>query len=361
MKRSVGLHSVHEGIGSTGLAGAALWESLRPALALAVCLLLGAIYLGCQADLDRLYVLPLDDPPTEADWEASVGLELLARGGRTSQRSEADVDSDAVHASTASCHHGAEALPVRIKVRAFHTRDRLYLRFEWADPTADRGPSWAWDGTGWRAGDRREDGLGILWGRDAERFSCARACHLEDWRVAGPRAFADYAMASPAGATPLDFWVWRAGRGRIGGMADDGRLGPQGREGDGPGDLFIPNSVRARTGADGAFSPGDTPWEAPEPEPGAQAPAYLALPGPAGRIEVSGHGERGRGTWRVTISRALLGTDPEDVRFTPGREYVFGLATLDGVEIDHNAVAGPIRMVLVERSTLRPLAVVSKE
>lgn len=307
---------------------------------------------GCRRAGEVLYALPLSHEPTEADWAGAVPLRLEAAGGRTSRPGDRDVDSDAVHKATASCHHGSQAPAVGVEIRAFYTAERFFVRFEWVDPTEDLGPSWSWDGAQWVSGGLGEDGLGILWGTDAETFSCVRTCHLVDWRVAGPRAFADYRMASPEGADPLDFWVWRAGRARPGGLAEDGRLGTEGRRGDLPGELFEPNSVRARSGATDVFGVGDRPWEAPAPEPGAFAAAYRVVAPAEDRLEVEARGERLRGRWRLTVSRSLRGSAADDVVLEAGRQYAFGLALLDGVEKDHTAVPEPIRLLLVAGETL---------
>lgn len=308
--------------------------------------------LGCGVPQDGVYSLPLAQEPTEADWAAAVPLRVQAVGGRTSRGGLGEVDEDAVHKATASCHHGTQASPVPVEIRAYHTGERLFLRFVWADPTPDLGPSWEWDGAGWRAGGPAQDGLGVLWGESPGAFSCARACHLEDWRMAGPRAIADYRMAAPAGEPPLDFWIWRPGRGTPEGLAEDGRLGPGGWEGDGPGELFGPNSVRAISGKPDAFGPGDRPWEAPPPEPGARAPGHRLVISAPGRLEVQAAAHRRRGTWVLTLSRGFTGSDPGDVRFAPGTEAVFGLAVLDGVDKDHVAVPVPIRLVLVDPPAL---------
>jgi hypothetical protein len=325
-----------------------------PALALLLLLALGTWIGGCGLEADRLYALPLDRPPTAADWAGAVPLRLEARGGRTSRPGESDVDSDAVHTATASCHHGTGVPTVSVDARAFYTADRLYLRVEWVDPTEDAGPVWAWERGAWRAsqGGVGEDGLGVLWGDGAEDFSCVRACHLQDWRMAEPRAFAEYAMVAPEGSAPLDLWVWRAGRGRVGGVAEDAHLGPKGREGDSPGDFDAPNSTNARSGGR-PYQAGDTPIQAPVPEPGATAPGRVLLPSAPGRTEVASWSHRAEGRWAVVLSRTLRGRDAGDVEFIPGREYRFGLSTLDGVVKDHNAVAGPVRLVLVDRRALK--------
>ncbi len=302
---------------------------------------------------DRVYSLPLPAPPSAADWTAAVPLLVEATGGRTSRPSQADATDDGVHKATASCHHGPKIPPVRVALRSFYTAQAVYLHVEWADPTEDLGRTWTWDGASWRAGGEAEDGLGLLWTAEPPGFTCSRSCHLLDWRVAGNRAFADYRMAAPAGADDQDLWVWRAGRGEVGGAAEDARLTADGRQGDGPGELYEANSVHAPGGQHLPFGPGDAPREAPAPEPGARAPGYRRLDSaPPGRLEVAARAERGRGTWRVTLSRARTGTDPEDLRFGPGQEVAFGLALLDGVNRDHLAVPDPVYLVLVDPSSL---------
>jgi len=170
--------------------------------------------------------------------------------------------------------------------------------------------------------------------------------------MAEPRAFAEYAMASPEGSRPLDLWVWRAGRGRVTGAAEDAHLGPKGREGDSPGDFDAPNSVNARSGSR-PFQAGDAPVQAPAAEPGATAPGRVLLSSSPGRTEVEAKSHRTDGRWVVVLSRALRGLDADDVALLPGREVRFGLSTLDGVARDHNAVAGPVRLLLVDRPALQ--------
>ncbi len=307
---------------------------------------------GCGVGPDRLYALPLDHEPKAADWDEAVAFRTEAGGGRTTRPGGGDVDGDAVHKATASCHHGAKTPPVRTELRAFYTSDRVYLQLRWADPTRHDGPVWRWDGSGWRASGRGRDGLGLLWGDGRERFSCASACHLDDWRLAGRQGVSDYTMATAAGDGSLDLWVWKAGWGGPAGAADDRRLTPQGWEPDSPGERFVPNSSRARSNGVGVFGPEDAPLETPTAQPEARAPGFVERPAPDGRTEVVGRGRWRDGWWEVVLSRPLRGRDPEDVRFEPGGEVTVGVALLDGVARDHNAVPVAVRMELVPAGDL---------
>lgn len=329
-------------------------------------LCLGLLAGGCGMELDKLYALPLDHEPTEADWARAVPIRFTAVGGATSLPGESDVDADSVHKATASCHHGGKTPPIKVEARAFYTPERLYLRFRWGDPTADLGPLWRWSGGRWRASSERQDGLGVLWGDGDPAFNCVRTCHLRDWRMAGKRAFADYAMETREGSS-LDFWVWRAGRGTPAGAAEDAFLSPAGRIGDGqpavassgtlrsggPGSFDRPNSLLWREGREGMFGETDAPLEAPVPEPGAVAVGQVLADSSPGRNEVAGSGVHDSGGWTVTLSRAFTGSDAGDGTFRPGLDYVFGLAVRDGVALDHNAVAVPVRLRLVTLEEMR--------
>lgn len=306
---------------------------------------------GCRYPLDRLYALPLDREPAAADWAGAVPLALGATGGSSTAPADRDVDADAVHVTTASCHHGAQVPPVPVELRAFWTPDRVYLQIRWDDPTPSRAALWRWDGRGWRASPPGADGVGVLWGGPAAAWNCTQVCHLRDWRMAGDRALADYTMSVGPEAEPLDFWIWRAGFGTVAGVAVDAVLSELGRLDDGgePTASFRPNSVRATSGVGPAFADGDRPVEAPRPVPGAQVAGYLAGALPAGRSEVTAEAEWNQAGWVVTLSRVLSGADPGDVAFVPGGDYVFGLSIMDAVDVDHLVVPEPIRLRLVRR------------
>lgn len=310
------------------------------------------ILAGCGAPNDKIYSLKLDFAPTDTQWAQSVPYRLRADGGVTSQASDGAVDEDSVHTATASCHHGAGSPPVDVEIKSFYTGDILYLRFEWGDPTRDEGPVWRWAQGGWTAGGAREDGLGILWGSEKSKFECTHLCHMVDWRMAGAKkSSAEFSMVAPEGSA-ADFWIWRSGRARPGGMAEDATLTPKGKAADGlsKDPLFIPNSNRAKKGLPEAFYPGDLPIAFPIPEPRASAMGYILAEDAPGRTEVDARGEYSSGRWVLTLARPLKTSSPEDVTFAPGGEYQFGLAILDGVALDHNATRKPLHLTLVTQS-----------
>jgi len=318
--------------------------------ALVILGLLLTVVHGCGVEPDRLYAMKLDAPPTEGDWEKALTLTLSATGGATSLAAEGEVDKDSVHKATASCHHGTGATPVKIRAKAYYTPERLFLRISWSDPTEDLGYAWTRSGGRWKAGSPRRDGLGILWGEPGRDFSCMRSCHLGDWRKAGGRTFADYTMAAPEGSVQ-DLWVWRAGRQAPGGSVEDANLTPAGRKGDGEGVFETPNStIAAAEGqkSERLFGETDSPARTYGSPPGDWAPGFLVAATAPGRLEVEGAATRSDGLWTLTLSRRLMAFEQGDVPFRPGGEYHFGLAILDGVDRDHNAVGKAVGLKLIE-------------
>ncbi len=314
--------------------------------------LLIASLTGCGVESERVYSLRLAKEPSSSDWDRAVGYKLRADGGVTSQPGDSAVDEDSVHTATASCHHGAGSPPVNVEIKSFYTDEKIFLRFEWMDPTRDEGPLWRWGAGGWTAAGAREDGLGVLWAQNPEGFECAHLCHLVDWRMAGAKkSSADYAMAAQKGEA-ADFWIWRAGKARVGGMAEDANLTDEGKVSDDNSkkELFQPNSARASKKIEGAFQSGDQPLSAPKPEPGAVAMGYLLDESDPARMEVAALGSYEEGRWSLTVSRTLKG-GAGDLSFEAGKSYKFGLAILDGVALDHNAARKPITVTLVDKAS----------
>ena len=105
------------------------------------------------------------------------------------------------------------------------------------------------------------------------------------------------------------------------------------------------------SGLDGVFGELDEPLSAPPPQPGATAMGWRLGRESADGMEVSAVGVHRDGKWELTLSRALAGSGSGDATFAPGGEYEFGLAILDGVAFDHNAVRSTLRLLLVSPSS----------
>lgn len=314
---------------------------------------------------DRVYSLKLERAPAEEDWARASVHSIRVVGGRP-HKDELfpDIDQDTVHTSTASCHHGA-ALPepILVEMRSFYTDSHLFVQLSWADPTPDHSiRQWWFDGTSWRTGGGLEDGFGILWINKGEfaSFSCARACHLDDFGVQSARFEARSRMRLAEPGKSLDLWHWKAGRTGQYGFADDRFLDHQGMHGDNPAELFRENSRASIHKSEGLspFSEGDQPVYAENGRvfdgsfipAGTTAPGYVTdLPG-GDRADITAISRYASGRWTVVLQRKLDTGSARDLRFVSGQEYAFGLSIMDNTLHDHYASKSEetLRMVAAE-------------
>jgi len=320
---------------------------------------------GCrEVASDRLYALRLPQPPTAADWERALPRVVNVKGGRVHKLNPLpDIDTDTVHTTTASCHHGA-ALPdpVAVDLRAFYTESDLYLRLVWHDATRDDAiRRWHFDGAAWHSSPALEDGFGLLWDAAAifPRFTCSYACHIDDFGVSGASFHAANRMKLARPETTLDLWNWKAGPTARFGFADDRTIDAVGMQGDVPGELFHENSrsrVEKIAGIE-PFAAGDAPIYDSEGLPvgktfrpaGSEAPGYLTERPVGSRGDVAAVSDYRDGHWIVVLRRPLATADHRDVRFVPGNRagVAFGLAVMDDTLKEHFASITEERLVLL--------------
>lgn len=331
-------------------------------LILTSILLLALLATGCR-DLgaDRLYALHLDRVPDEAAWERAMPRLVSVRGGDLHRMKKLiDVDSDTVHTTTASCHHGSSLPdPVEVDLRAFYTDQTLYLRLSWSDSTRDDSfMRWVFNGEAWANRGGLEDGFGIMW--DAEghfpRFTCSYSCHIDDFGVSGANFHAQNKMRLARPGAWTDLWNWKAERTGRYGFVDDRYIDQHGMHGDEPGELFKANSRQAVASRE-PFGAGDEPFYDLQGNPvagnyfppGSVAPGYLTETPNGGRGNVRCRSEHRGGRWTVVVQRQLKTGDPHDVLFVPGDEagVAFGLAIMDHTLNQHYASRTVERLVLL--------------
>lgn len=313
---------------------------------------------------DRLYAVKLDHAPTPLDWNAALPKTVVVKGGRLNKIDPLpEIDKDTVHTSTASCHHGASLPdPVAIDLRAFYTEKDLYLRLSWADATHnDNMRGWEYDGVVWRSSGSFEDGIGILWDIDRKYpdFTCAYACHLDDFGVSGQSFRGHNRMKLFKPGPLLDLWNWKAGRTGPLAFADDRYIDQDGMHGDLPGEIFHPNSLRQVRLQDAgvAFSAGDQPIydfdglavEGQTLTIFSRAPGYLTDRPLGDRADVKARSFWRNGRWTLILRRALDTGSPRDVRFAPDDQTAigFGIALMDNSLFEHYASTVTQALVLL--------------
>ncbi len=314
---------------------------------------------------DRLYALKLEKPPSEADWQRALPRTVIVRGGRPHKENPLpEINKDTVHTSTPSCHHGGQLPdPIRVEVKAFYTETDLFLRLTWRDPTPDAELNpWIFDGETWNNAPQLQDGLGLVWADPAQfsDFTCARACHIDDFGVAGSGFHAGHRMKLANPDKTLDLWHWQADLTARLGFADDRRLDEEGMQGDLPGEIFRRNSRMAslQNPAAAPFSEQDSPLvdaDGQPPagrfyEPGTLAPGYLVTPPWGSRADVSAHSRHENGHWILTLRRQRVTDDLLDRSFVPGTENAtqFGLAVMDHTLSEHYASTLRETLVLLD-------------
>jgi hypothetical protein len=319
-----------------------------------------------EVPVDRLFALRLEKPPDEQTWSAALPLPLKSGGGSihgtNARLAELELDTDAVHLGSASCHHGPPITsPVPAEARAFYTDRALFVDVRWEDSTEDTAPkAWEKGPAGWRLRESDEDGIAILWSRTAGPFGCQEACHMRDFAIRQGELVDERAMFLADAGAWEETWIWKPAQG-----AQALTLGPQGFLTSG-GEVYrtlnsaaafdttlTPEARRAAT-----FGPDDRPLSdtdgLPLPAGAASAPGYRYArnPGGGGLTAVA---ERTRRGWRVVFTRALE-AGPGRQAFAPGESYHFGVAVFDATSVNHHIVRDTKTLQLIAPSAQAPPA-----
>lgn len=247
-----------------------------------------------------------------------------------------------------------------VQTRAAYTRNELYFRFQWHDPTYSVSKqAWVFDGEKWNHLKGNEDRIALLFeitriNKFATR-GCAIVCHSppdaaqEEWKLATR-------TASEIG----DLWHWKAARSAPYGYADDAWLTVAGK----PSGAYRKTGRRKDVGAGGDVknqaADGSRPQYMQNPAGKASAPGFLlfeeAVPIPDGtvfkvgdtipyrlpltpngsRFDVKAESRYRDGTWTVMLSRKLDTGQDDDVVFDPARRYSFAMAVFDDSGSEHS-------------------------
>jgi hypothetical protein len=318
-----------------------------------------------RIDVDAVYAVRLDAPPSEAAWNLAVPRLVKAGGGSVHGRAPVlaglELDTDAVHGASASCHHGPPVThPITVEARAWYTPERLWLDLRWEDASADRTPrSWRRTaaGQGWESASDDEDGVAVIWTRAGGRFGCQEACHQADFTVQSGSLVDVRAMFIAEGAPREEAWVWKPS---LGGrelfLEHGGFVTPAGAP------YRVLNSRAATDAARGPEARRARTFgrdDGPVTDAGGGPVADALRKAPAVRWASPGlnlletRAERTRRGWRVIFSRSLAPGEGREA-FRPGERYRFGLAIFDGTSVNHHVVRDTQTFQMVLPSAVIP-------
>jgi hypothetical protein len=314
-------------------------------------LVIASVFLAASCsriEVDAVYAVRLDAPPTEAAWDLAMPRLVKAGGGGVHGRlpvlAGLELDTDAVHGASPSCHHGPPVThPTPVQLRSYYTDRDLYLDVRWEDATADRTPrSWTRTGGGWEIAPDDEDGVAILWSSGLGRFGCQEACHQSDFAVRGGSLVDVRSMFLAQEGVLEEVWVWKPSLGgrqlsidRTGFKTPAGAPYSTVNSQIAHDEALSPEARRA-----GMFGKQDAPLTDGEGKPltpaARMAPASRWAPAEAGN-RVTARAERWRRGWRVVFTQPLAdGTG--GVSFRPGERHRFGVAIFDGTSVNHHVV-----------------------
>ena len=315
---------------------------------LAITAVLLATTACARLDVDAVYAIRLAAPPTEKSWDLALPRLVKAGGGSIHGRlpvlAGLELDTDAVHGASASCHHGPPVThPTPVQLRAFYTAQALYLDVRWEDSTEDRTPrSWKRTADGWEIAPDDEDGVAILWSAGTGRFGCQEACHQSDFAVRSGSLVDVRSMFLAEDGAREEAWVWKPSLGGRQLMID--------RTGFSTPSRVHYSTVNSRIARDetlgpearraGMFGKQDAPLTDGEGNPVTAAtrvaPANRWAPAGAGN-RLTASAQRWRRGWRVVFTRPLAAGSAWEP-FLSGKRYRFGVAIFDGTSVNHHVV-----------------------
>jgi len=250
---------------------------------------------------------------------------------------------------------GSEATgPNDVAVQALYSDTDIWFRFEWAD-SSESTRAWVYDGTAWKKSPDNEDRLGLYWeitpNADFQTRGCAALCHSSD-----TEPIDKWYMIAPEASGTFDNWHWKSARSNPVGQADDkfltGALSdPADIESANKGDAKESGGYKDNVAEDGK---GPAKMQDPAVKPSAGSSALLVAEavtldvsklkagdkvprelvehwtGSRGDIETIGTWSGGK--WVVVFHRKLDTGHDDDVKFSVGETYPFGLSVFNNLD-----------------------------
>jgi Ethylbenzene dehydrogenase len=264
--------------------------------------------------------------------------------------------------------------PVDVKVQALYNDSDIWFRFQWSDATNNNLPNyWQYDGTKFTTVANTSERLGLYWEMapvaDFEARGCLALCHkgtgdtIDKWY-----------MIAPNPTDQLDLWQWTAASSAFTGGTDYHIGGAQ--SGDPTSSAYRESAIAPDPGTGGtvtnanATNDGPKVMQDPSKTTPLYGPNYLVVseavtldvtklkagdkisktqlaPFVGDRADIESKVAWANGQYTVVFHRKLDTGNPDDVKFTVGGTFTFGLAVWDALDQENHTVTGqPYHLIL---------------
>jgi len=251
--------------------------------------------------------------------------------------------------------------PKDVTVQALYNDTDIWFRFEWADSTEST-RAWVYDGTAWKKSPDNEDRLALYWeitpNTDFQTRGCAALCHSSD-----AEPIDKWYMIAPKAGDLFDNWHWKSARTNPVGQSDDKSLtgvlsDPKDIESASVGDKksgggYADNLNAEKTGPAKMQDPAKKPsagasallvaeavtLDASKLKAGDKVPLEVIAPAVGSRGDIETKGVWVGGKWTVVMHRKLDTGNQDDVKFSVGQTYPFGLSVFNNLDGSNHTVS----------------------
>lgn len=256
-----------------------------------------------------------------------------------------------------------------VQMQALYSDTDVWFKYTWADSTQSLVGNWTFDGTKWTNDAGQQDRLGMMWQiapiTDFATKGCFAVCHNP-----ASDAFNTWYMISPKGQT-ADLWQWTAkssnGMNQMGDYTLIDTLNPPTSLGStfvtdpytgggsftnknaaGTAPEFMQSTTVAKpTRTDVIVLQEAVLFDATKFKAGDKVPNTIVAPYQGDRGDVDAVGTWSNNQWTVVAHRKLDTGNTDDVKFTVGGSFPFGLGLWDAIgNADHTVTDKGYNLVL---------------
>lgn len=279
-------------------------------------------------------------------------------------------DAKATTVKTAVIKGSATTEGKDVKVQALYSDTDVWFRLEWADSTKSLFNNWTYDGTKWTNDSGQQDRVGFMWQlnpiTDFATKGCFAVCHNPTTDQPN-----QWYMITPAKGQTADLWQWTAkssnGMNQAGDYTLIDTLNPptslgatfvadpytgggslNNRNADSTAPIFMQSTtIKPTMGSDYLVLQESVLLDPKALKAGDKVPNVVLAPYQGSRGDVDAKGTWANNTWTLVLHRKLDTGNPDDIKFTVGGSFPFGLGMWNQIgNIDHTVTETAYNLLL---------------